>query len=171
MWNWKWWSLFLHVHAYIAVHPSNTPNVYLIYACTCKKRVHHFQFHLKSVIMSRFQSFLVFWKAKGQLFHLNTSPFKRELVSLSEKQHLRKNHDFFTKMPSWHLAKKQYFVLKCWWYGKVRAGPPLDLVCLTYQPEPTFCLIKKMKIQQFSLVFTKNDKKSKTVSGWYFDQF
>ena len=76
-WNWKWCSLFLHVHAYVAVHPSNTVNMYLIYACTCKKREHHFQFHLKSVIMHRFQSFLVFCKAESQLFHLKISRFKR----------------------------------------------------------------------------------------------
>ena len=102
------------MHAYIRYTLTVLLGCTAIYACTCKKRDLHLQFHIKSVIMHRFQSFLVFWKAESQLFHLKTSRSKRELVFLSEKQHLRKNHDFFTKRPSRHYAKYQYFQLKYW---------------------------------------------------------
>ena len=54
--------------------------------------------------MHRFQNFLVFWKAESQLFHLKTSRFKRELVFLSKKQHLRNISKKFTKMPSCKLV-------------------------------------------------------------------
>ena len=37
-WNWKWWSLFLHVHAYIAVH-YYTSKQYS--QCTPNIRVHN----------------------------------------------------------------------------------------------------------------------------------